>query len=383
MRPARRLARSPGARDGGRRGLAPVGAPCQNPPVLQGDLATFPLPDLFQWLDQGRRSGVLEIDSGDGARFWIEVHDRRVLAAARPPAERAGLGTLAGWSHGEPAEALWPEACADRIVDLFLAPPGGRFALVDGAAGFEDGVALELSIGQMTLEGLRRLDEWPDLDRRYPSESALLCADGAGAPRTAGQRALLEAARRRVSIAEARLALHLSRPAALRRIEALRELGLAHVEGVAAHADPVSSLIDKAQLLVGERQFDEAAIVFRSLLAADPSDRRVRALLREAEREQVAVLYEELSPVAVPVLLGGPASLDSPAGRRLGSIDREVAARVNGAWDVASIALSCPLREVETLKALRKLVRLGLVDLRDGGRAPRPGPRRGGAPAAS
>ncbi|HEY6002991.1 MAG TPA: hypothetical protein VIV57_08945, partial [Anaeromyxobacter sp.] len=147
------------------------------------------------------------------------------------------------------------------------------------------------------------------------------------------------------------------------RIEALRELGLAHVEGVAPHADPVSRLVDQAQALVVERQFDEAAIVFKSLLAADPSDRRVRALLREAEREHVAALYEELSPVAVPILLGGAASLETRAGRRLGTIEREVASRVNGRWDVASIALACPLREVETLKALRKLLRLGLVDL--------------------
>lgn len=331
--------------------------------MLQGDLATYPLADLFQWLDQSRRSGVVEIDTGEGAPFWIQFHDRRIVATARPPGEPAGLGTLAGWRHSEPPEALWPEACADRIVDLFLSPGNGRFTLVDDAAGFDEGVPLDLGVGQVTLEGLRRLDEWPGLDLRYPSEASLLCADQSRRARTPGQRALLEAARRRVSIAEARLALSLSRPAVLRRIETLRELGLAHVEGVAAHVDPVSRLVGQAQALVAERQFDEASIVFRSLLAADPSDRRVRALLREAEREQVAALYEELSPVAVPVLLGGAASLDTPAGRRLGTTDREVAGRVNGSWDVASIALSCPLREVETLKALRKLVRLGLVDL--------------------
>jgi hypothetical protein len=331
--------------------------------MLQGDLATYPLADLLQWLDQSRRSGVVEIDTGEGSPFWLQFADRRIVASARPPGEPAGLGTLAGWQHSERADALWPEACADRIVDLFLAPGQGRFMLAGDAAGYDDGVPLDLGLGQMTLEGLRRLDEWPGLDRRYPSESALLCADQAGRPRTPGQRALLEAARRRVSIAEARLALVVSRPAILRRIEALRELGFAHVEGVAAHADPVSRLVDQAQALVAERQFDEASIVFKSLLAADPSDRRVRALLREAEREQVAALYEELSPVAVPVLLGGVGSLETPAGRRLSSSDREVAGRVNGRWDVASIALACPLREVETLKVLRKLLRLGLVDL--------------------
>ncbi len=334
--------------------------------MLQGDLVTVPLPDLFQWIDQGRRAGVLEIDTGEGAPFWLEVRDRRIVGASRPTsAMQAGLGQLAGWVPELPPEQLWSEACADRIVDLFLGPPSGRFTLVDDPAGFEDGVPLDLGVGQMTLEGLRRLDEWPELDRRYPSESALLNADGVGHPRSPAQRALLEAARRRLSLAEARLALHLSRPATLRRIEVLRELGLAHVEGVAPRADPVSALVDQAQQLVMERQFDEAAIVFKSLLAADPSDRRVRTLLRESEREQVATLYEELSPVAVPVLLGGAASLESPAGRRLTFADREVAARVNGSWDVASITLSSPLREVETLKAIRKLVRLGRVDLVD------------------
>jgi len=333
--------------------------------VLQGDLTTFPLPDLFQWIDQGRRAGVVEVDTGEGAPFWMEVRERRILAACRPPAVQAGLGLLAGWAPAVSAEELWPEATVDRIIDLFLAPPSGRFTLVDDPSGFEDGVPLDLGVGQMTLEGLRRLDEWPELDQRYPSEAALLCADAPGPVRSPGQRALLEAARRRVSIAEARLALQLSRPAVLRRIEVLRELGLVHVEGVAVRTDPVTALINQAQVLVVERQFEEAAIVFKSLLAADPSDRRVRNLLREAEREQVATLYEELSPVAVPILLGGASSLESPAGRRLSPVEREVAARVNGTWDVASIALSCPLREVETLKAIRKLVRLGLVDLLD------------------
>jgi hypothetical protein len=335
--------------------------------VLQGDLETFPLSELLQWLDQSRRAGVLEIEAG-GAPLWMEIHDRHVVACARPAGEGSGLGTLARWRPSEPPEALWPEACADRIVDLFLpAAAPARFTFGDDAAGFDGGVPLALGLGQVTLEGIRRLDEWPQLDRRAPSEAVLLSAGAAASaqPRTPMQRALVEAARRGLSLGEARLALGLSRPAMLRRTEALRELGLVHVEGAGAAADPVARLVDQAQALVAERQFDEAAIVFRSLLAADPSDRRVRTLLREAEREQLAALYEELSPVAVPVLAAAPAGGgDAAARRRLTQADQEVATRVNGRWDVASIALACPLREVETLKSLRKLVRLGLVALR-------------------
>jgi hypothetical protein len=335
--------------------------------VLHGDLSTFPLPDLLQWLDQSRRGGVLEVEVAGAAPFWMEVHDRHVVAGARPAADRSGLATLARWHQAERPEALWPEACADRIVDLFLPGVLGRFTFADGTAGFENGVPLALGLGQVTLEGLRRLDEWPQLDGRYRSDSALLSPGDASraGPRTPMQRALVEAARRRLSLGETRLALGLSRPAMLRRTEALRELGLVQVDGAVPDADPVARLVDQAQALVAERQFEEAGIVFRSLLAADPSDRRVRALLREAEREHVAALYEELSPVAIPVLVASAArGSEAPGGRRLTATDEEVASRVNGRWDVASIALASPLREVETLKVLRRLVRLGIVELR-------------------
>jgi hypothetical protein len=330
--------------------------------VLRGDLATFPLQDLLQWLDQSRRAGVLELDPGEGPPLWIQIRDRRVVATSRPPDGPPGLASLARFVPAQPPEALWPERALDRLVDLFLAAGAGGFDLADDAGGFDDGVALDVGLGELVLEGLRRLDEWPRLDRHYPSDGAELAA-GRAAARTPLGAALRDAAAAGLTLGEARLALGLSRPAALRRVEALREAAALEVKGVAARLDPISTLITQAQHLVRERQFDEAAIVFRSLLAADPADRRVRALLREAEREQLAALYQELSPMAIPRLRGGPAVLDGPPGRRLGATDREVASRVNGAWDVAGVALACPLREVETLKALRKLVRLGLVDL--------------------
>jgi hypothetical protein len=341
--------------------------------MLSSDLQTLTLADLFQWLDQSRKSGLIEFECENEPPLWLRVVDRTIVEASRPAETMPGLKNLSGWSPSMDASALWPAHVTDRVVDLFVAPGTGRYTFTldseDEARGPGGGVPVELQVTAITLEGMRRLDEWPDLERAYPDETRVLEAKTGGFESVEwepGMLAVLEAARRGLSIAEARLGLGLSRPAMLRRIDSLHERGALEMEGVSRRADPVSVLIDKAQALMRENQFDEAGLVFKSLLAADPADRRVRLLLREAEREQVAALYEELTPFAVPVVVHGDVGPENPLGRRLTAVDREVLGRINGRWDVASIALASALREVETLKALRKMARLGIVELRNG-----------------
>jgi len=213
----------------------------------------------------------------------------------------------------------------------------------------------------LVMEGLRHLDELPSLLAAYPDDGARLGLTAQPVPRDVhpmGHHVLL-CAKERLSLGEARLRLGVSRPALLRRMRELHTQGLLAVEGSDGRVDPVSRLISQAAVLLRERQFEEAAIVFSTLLASDPSDVRLRRMLQDAEREQVAALYTELHPLAVARLT------DSLAlrGRRLTRTEREVAERINGRWDVSSLVLSSPLREVETLKSLRRLVRLGVVAL--------------------
>jgi hypothetical protein len=41
-----------------------------------------------------------------------------------------------------------------------------------------------------------------------------------------------------------------------------------------------------------------------------------------------------------------------------------VVSRINGTWDVKSIVMLSPLREIEILQILEKLIKMGLVDLK-------------------
>ncbi|MBI5498466.1 MAG: DUF4388 domain-containing protein [Deltaproteobacteria bacterium] len=313
--------------------------------MIAGDLSTMSLADLLQWVEQAGCSGHVSLHR-DGAVTWLNVSQREVTMLSPV---RGGPGA------GSPED---PTA-TDRLLDLFL-ERHGRFEFVPRVA-LEGGVPLHLPLRVVVMEGLRHLDEWPRLAEAYPRDAATLARTATPAPdRLSGvQRLILRFAESRLTLGEARLKLGVSRPALLRHVEEVRGMGLVEVEGTESGVDPVAQLLAQASVLVQERQFEEAAIVFGSLLASDPTDLRVRRLLREAEREQVAALYQQLQPVSV-VRLVDPAALPS---RKLSRTDREIAERVNDRWDVASLVLASPLREVETLRSIRRLWKMGIVDL--------------------
>jgi hypothetical protein len=63
--------------------------------------------------------------------------------------------------------------------------------------------------------------------------------------------------------------------------------------------DPVADMLESGAVLLRERQFEAAGLVFAALLQSDPADRRVREFARMVDREHAAELYRELPPTAV------------------------------------------------------------------------------------
>lgn len=325
--------------------------------MLQGDLATMSLADVLQWADAISTAGVLTLERGS-VHFWCRIESRYVVRVELAGAQVALPSVQASAIEGL---GLEPRVLArERLYDQFL-DSGERFRFEPDAENPDVGLELRLSLQQLVMEGLRILDEWPRLRAAYPADQARLEATGAVLvieDPSVIHRAVLTCAERGLTLSQARIALGLSRPALLRAVDELRAAGSLVVESAPSGIDLMTQLTDQASALIRARQFDEAQLVLRALLTTDPSSTRVKELLREADLLHVQALYTELTRDAV-VHEGN--ALD--AGATLSATERAVLDTVNGRWDVTTLVLASQRRELETLKALRRLWRQGLVQL--------------------
>lgn len=327
--------------------------------MISSDLSTMGLCDVLQWVDGTRTSGVLTINRPSGA-LWIQLAERQVIFCVRPEARGVVLDHLAGVIPPERLELDLQSLAFEMLCDQFL-DLNDSFKFEPGEHPRGESVALDLAIQELVMTGMQYLDEWPEVRSLYPSGLARMRRIEGPEPRelTRPQLALLALAEHDTTINDARLCLGLSHPALLRNVDVLRRLGCVLVDGTPEGADLTEQLVRKTLQLVREKQFDEASHVFGALLSSEPGSNRIRELLRMVEREHVADLYLQV-PARALVRKRSRLTGLLP---RLSRSDRQVVELINDRWDVASLVLASPLREVETLKALRKLHRMEAIEL--------------------
>jgi hypothetical protein len=89
----------------------------------------------------------------------------------------------------------------------------------------------------------------------------------------------------------------------------------------------------------------------------------LHALTQEAETYFVERAYRHYLPAAKVPVLKRP--LESLMGESLSPEEMFLVSRVNGSWDLRSIVSISPLREVDALRALKRLRERGVIDLVD------------------
>jgi len=169
--------------------------------ALNGQLRDFSLPDVLQFILQQRKSGRLsltyhhqraEVGISRGNISHIDVDGRNVETVIRDwllscgrmsPDELSGvesvsrsmdrsiLETLVAKKFISPEErADWIQIVAEDLVcDLFQWSEGAYEFNTELPATILRGVGLNLSTEMITMEGMRRLDEWPRLRDRLGS----------------------------------------------------------------------------------------------------------------------------------------------------------------------------------------------------------------------
>lgn len=356
--------------------------------AFHGDLFSFPLPELLQWLDSSRKTGTLALASGAGERklfllagqvvatsglgLWGRLAQLLALGGlCEAPAALAALQAM--HQAQDPEAALRERGVEPRhvrdlardelfgvVADLTVASNGQFHWTEDTDRGGDEWAPADLGMRELLFEALRWVDEATDVERVLPNDSVVVRALVAPGPKHHPlHRALLAQCARPQSVGRLRLLMGGPRSTITRRLfDLVRQQQVVADGAPVVAADPVSDMLEKGAVLVREQQFDAAALVCAGLMASDPADRRVREFARLVHAEHVAALYAQLPPLAVPVLHALPEQFAA-----LKPEERQVAAIVNGQWDVSTVVLASPIRELETLKVLARLVRMGLLEL--------------------
>jgi hypothetical protein len=370
--------------------------------MLSGTFATMPFADLLQWISDARRSGTLQVNlefedrylrfvDGSIAAYGSDDPMARDLgrlcllrglcdeaallgAVEQQRASHMPLGDVlvsSGVVAHEQLDEVVRSHVEETVLGLFLWPEG-RFTYRDEIAP-EDAAQFmppEYELGEpiptraILMEGMRRLDEWTRIMKVLPSDDVQLHALGPDpmlplleeiaahpAPPTLGQ-LLAEQGDSRFAVCEQ---LFRAFEKGLIAVDAPTAEATARAQKTARGSTTVAHLVQAAHSMIDEGQHDEAATLLRSALALDPFRADARELLKRSREQQLAALYAQLPTHAVPRI--ARAGTEVP----LSTKERRVLSQVNGRWDVGALALTSGVGELETLRALRRLIHAGVV----------------------
>lgn len=371
--------------------------------ALQGELAFMPAADLFRYLANRRFSGTLTARRGADEKRIVLLEGKAVEATSSDPREYVGQFLL---HHGKIVEEE-----LDRSFQAQAATkvPLGRL-LVQG--GLDEGVvkeALELKVretaldlcawteGQFTVvrtevradqsgvavtpvaltaiitEAQTRAKQWVAIRAIFPDGNvrveAASGASAAGRPKGSVDARILALLTEPRSVDEIGLFLHSTEFQVYSRLHALVQEGAIRLApltnrtpGAPAGQPGAGGQLDAARKALRAGAIEEAVEAARKAMGLDASADAV-ATLRQAE----AVLLEKLRADLVATPSKPKATVDLSKLRELpiSPPARYLLTRMNGERELASILRVAPMREVDALEIVQRMMRDGWIRVDD------------------
>ncbi|HYK90631.1 MAG TPA: DUF4388 domain-containing protein [Acidobacteriota bacterium] len=366
---------------------------------LSGNLKTMDLAELLQWVTIGRKTGslafirnqiknaiffrdglIISSRSNDPTKqlghfllFQGKITEMQLKKALEIQQQTRGvLGKILVQedlvSEQEVERALVSRT-EEVIYDLFLWEDG-YFHFTSEGYSLDELILITVDINSIIFEGVRRKDEWVRIREIFPSNEVVLALrsdiDLKSLSLTSLQKKLLYLLTLGKPVSEMILELHGSEFLVNYALFQLYEKGVIEVKQVLSApvvvVESPGTLFNKGLALMQSRKYQEAIAVFQEVLRTDPQNSQADELIELAEKAICHDYYTHSIPAhKVPYFLVPESSL---TGYSLSHQEGFVASRINGAWDVKSIVMLSPLREIEILQVLDKLAKMELIGLK-------------------
>jgi len=126
-------------------------------------------------------------------------------------------------------------------------------------------------------------------------------------------------------------------------------------------ADSPQALMEAAKELIKSGDSEGALVILEKARKSAGKNPEMNALIQVAEEHFIDKAYRHyLPPKKIPVL---KKPLETLMNQDLSPEEGFLVSRVNGSWDLRSIISISPLREVDALRAFKKLRERGIIDL--------------------
>ena len=373
--------------------------------AIQGTLKTMSLTDLLQFLEAGRKSGILQFDLGkitkqvyfqkglivgsksnDPREYLGQVllHygkvDESQLQTAREAQRMSGakLGEVLvqqGFLTESEVLGILKTRTLDAIYDLFVWTEG-QFEFYDDETLPDDLILIEVEPTTVIMEGIYRIDELARYHTLVPSDRSILELNpGWTSSLNLGKelRQILYFIEKRMSVAEICYHMHASAFHVYGQLYEVISKGVARVAGelpesLAVKPPEKEYLPESTTELIwaAQRKLDEdpesALVMLQAALEEEPKNAEAQKLLPEVEDALIKHIYatSSLEPTSVPILRVSPSDLTT---QQIDPQEGFVLSRINGTWDVQSILSICPFREADCLRMIKRLVDRGVVGL--------------------
>ena len=256
----------------------------------------------------------------------------------------------------------------EAIYDLFLWPEG-NFRFKDGEMPEPTGIAVELPVMGVIMEGARRVDEWSRIREVFPSAgTSFTVPKDVPADLDREERRFLALANTGRTLAAIALETRRSEFDTAARAFELYQRGLlavAQIHDTLPVGDAttlIRELLSKAAERYVQKRYDSALEAYEQVLAVDRLNQDAKkGLIAVVEARTRARAVRNVHLDEIPMLLLGFKELTA---QDLDAQEGFVVSRVNGQWDVRSILKLCPMTEDDALMIFARLLERGVIELR-------------------